>query len=288
MSLSSLTGYPGQSSSMERLGGLQRFAVSLRLPPERIVDLFLDYRPEVLYGARSLLDLMALELMRRGVQPEPLKLVIGVAEVVGASSRRLCREVFGTELLEAYGSVEMGGNIAYETRARDGLRLCEDLIYFEFLDEHGEPVPPGKPGRVVITDLMGDAMPFIRYDQGDLATFEQKAADGSGQRRITQIIGRDCDVVQLPDGTQRSFHSFADILHGNDGIVQFRVVQKTPALFHILVVAAPSYLLYIEDELIQQLQGRFPTTVRFEIIPVDRIEPDPSGKLRTLVSEVEA
>ena len=286
MSLTSLTGYPGQSSIMERFGSLQRLGVSIRLPPKRMVDLVLDYRPEVLYGARTLLDLMALELMRRGIKPEPLKLVIGGAEVIGAGSRRLCREAFGTELLEAYGSIEMG-NIGYETRARDGLHLCEDLIYFEFLDEHGEPVPPGKPGRVVVTDLMGDVMPFIRYDQGDLARFEQKGAESSGRRWITQIIGRDCDVVQMPDGTRRSFQSLADIMHENDGIQQFRVVQKTPALFHILVVAAPSYLLQIENDLMQRLHGRFPNTVRFEIIPVDHIEPDPSGKLRWLVSEIE-
>ena len=288
MSLSILSKYPGQSTMIERFGPLERLAVSLRLPPEKIVDLLLDYRPEVLYGARTLLDLIALELMRRGVQPKPLKLVIGAAEAIGAGSRRLCRQIFGTEMLEVYGSVEMGGNIAYETGAHDGLHLCEDLIYFEFLDEEGEPVPPGKPGKVVLTDLTGDVMPFIRYDQGDWAVFEREGVHRNGRRRITRILGRDCDLVQLPDGTQRSFHSFADIMHENDRILQFRVVQKTPSLFHILVVAAPSYLLQIEEDLMGRLQARFPNTVRFEIIPVDRIEPDPSGKLRWLISEVEA
>jgi phenylacetate-CoA ligase len=229
---------------------------------------------------------MALELMRRGVQPKPLKLVIGGAEVISASSRHLCREAFGTELIEVYGSVEIG-NMAYETRTRDGLHLCEDLVYFEFLDAEGEPVPPGEPGRVVLTDLMGNVMPFIRYDQGDLAVFEHKGANGSGRRRIVQIVGRDCDLLRLPDGTQRTFQSFADIMHENVGIRQFRVVQKTPTLFHILINAAPSYLLQIEADLMGRLQARFPNTVRFEIIPVDRIEPDTSGKLRWLVSEVE-
>jgi phenylacetate-CoA ligase len=262
-------------------------AVSFRLPPERIVDVFLDYRPEILYGARTLLDLMAWELMRRGIQPKPLKLVVGAAEAIGASSRRLCREVFGAELLEVYGSVEMGGNIAYETRAHDGLHLCEDLKYFEFLDQQGASAPPGTPGRVVLTDLMGDVMPFIRYEMGDLAVFERNGANGSERRRITRIVGRDTDTVLLPDGTRRSFHPFSDILHDYDGIVQARVVQKTRALFHILVVADPSYLLSVRDGLSRQLQDAFPPTVSFEIIPVDRINPDPSGKLRMLISEVE-
>ena len=250
-----------------------------------MVDLFLDYQPDVLWGARTLLDLMALELMRRGVQPKPLKLVVGGAEAVGASSRRLCQQVFGTEMVEIYGTTETG-LIAYETPAHDGLHLCEDLVYFEFLDEHGEPVPPGKPGRVVLTDLMGDVMPFIRYDLRDWAVFEHASFEGKGTRRITRIVGRDSDAVQLPDGTWRSFHIFTDIMRDYDQIVQFRVVQKTRALFHILVVADSSYLLHVEEEMRQQLQAGFPNTVHIEIIPVDRLEPDPSGKLRLLVSEV--
>ena len=285
MSLSSLAKHPGKSTVMEKFGPLRRLVVSFRLAPERMVDLFLDYQPDVLWGARTLLDLMALELMRRGIQPKPLKLVIGGAEVIGASSRRLCQEVFGTEMREIYGATETG-LIAYETPAHDGLHLCEDLVYLEFLDEHGEPVPPGKPGRVVLTDLMGDVMPFIRYDLRDWAVFEQDSFESNGRRRITRIVGRDSDAVQLPDGTWRSFHSFTDIMRDYDQIVQFRVVQKTRAIFHILVVADPSYLLRIEEEMRQQLQAGFPTTVHIEIIPVDRLEPDPSGKLRLLVSEV--
>jgi phenylacetate-CoA ligase len=180
------------------------------------------------------------------------------------------------------------GIMAYETRTHDGLHLCEDLTYFEFLDETGAPVPAGQPGRVVVTDLMGDVMPFIRYDLGDLAIHECKDDENySGSQRITRIMGRDTDVALLPDGTRRSFHVFSDIMHDYNGIVQFRVVQKARALFQILVVAEPLYLLSIRDEIMQQLQAAFPPSVRFEIVPVDRINPDPSGKIRMLISEVE-
>ena len=288
MSISSPIRLPDGGTAVQRFGPLKRLAVDYLLPPEKMVDLFLDYRPTVLYGNRTHIDLMALELRRRGIQPTGVKLVLGAAEVIRAASRQLCRQVFGTELLEVYGAVEMG-MMAHETQAHDGLHLCEDLTYFEFLDEQGEPVPPGKPGRVVVTDLIGDAMPLIRYDLGDLAVFERsESTDGSRQRRITRIIGRDDDHAPLPDGTRRPYHDFYEILHHYEEIVQFRVVQKTRALFHILVVADPSYLLHIENGLMQQLQAAFPTTVRFEIIAVDRIEPDPSGKLRQLVSEVES
>jgi phenylacetate-coenzyme A ligase PaaK-like adenylate-forming protein len=286
MSLSSLTKH-SQSSGIQRLGILRREAVDFRLPAEKMVDRFVEYQPDILYGARSLLDLMALELRQREIQPKSLKLVVGHSEVDRPSSRELCEKVFHTKLIEVYGAVEMG-IMAYETRAHDGLHLCEDLTYFEFLDETGAPVPAGQPGRVVVTDLMGDVMPFIRYDLGDLAIHECKDDENySGSQRITRIMGRDTDVALLPDGTRRSFHVFSDIMHDYNGIVQFRVVQKARALFQILVVAEPLYLLSIRDEIMQQLQAAFPPSVRFEIVPVDRINPDPSGKIRMLISEVE-
>jgi len=62
--------------------------------------------------------------------------------------------------------------MAYETQQHDGLHLCEDLTYFEFLDKDGNPVRPGQMGRIVINDLTGRLMLFIRYDQGDFVTFE--------------------------------------------------------------------------------------------------------------------
>jgi hypothetical protein len=69
---------------------------------------------------------------------------------------------------------------------------------------------------------------------------------------------------------------------------QFRVVQKTQELFHILVVADPTYLAGIREGLMQKLQERFPPPVRFEIVLEERLEPDPSGKLRLLVSEIDS
>jgi phenylacetate-CoA ligase len=288
MSLSSPLRLPGSDSVIQRLRLLRRLAVDYLILPETMVDAFIGYEPDVLYGNRSHLDLMALELKHRGIESTGLRLVFTGAEVVRASSRRLCREAFGIEPLETYGSAEMGV-MAYETNSHDGLHLCEDLTYFEFLDKGGAPVPPGDPGRVVVTDLMGRAMPFIRYGIGDLAVFEDReTSDGRTCRCITRIMGREDDFALLPDGTKRPFHSFYEVMHHYEEIVQFRIVQKTQGLFHILIVSAPSYLLSIQDDLLAQLRRAFPPSVSFEVIPVDRIEPDPSGKIQMLISEIES
>jgi len=278
---------PEGHSVVQRFGILRRLAVDyVHHSPEEMADILLAYKPDVLYGNRSHLDLIALELRRRGTRPEGLKLLLGGAEVIHDGSRRLYRDQFGVELVEYYGSVEMG-LMAYETSAHDGLHLCEDLTYFEFLDEDGRPLPPGEPGRVVVTDLTGKLMPFIRYDQGDVAIFGYaNDVNGNALRRLRKITGRESDYALLPDGTWCPLYVFSIVIKKYESTMQFRVVQKTQSRFQVLIVADTDYLLSIRNDLAYQLQQRFPPTVSFEIIQVERLEPDPNGKLKLLVSEV--
>ena len=177
--------------------------------------------------------------------------------------------------------------MAYETPARDGLHLTEDLTYFEFLDEKDEPVAPGEPGRLVATALTRTLMPMIRYDQADLVVFDTRpSGDGVTRRRLTQIIGRDSDYAILPDGSHRLSHDFSRVINRFEGIAQYRAVQQRQGSFRIMVVADARYFEGIHDELQHEFQSAFPREVNFEIVRVDQLEADPSGKLRTLVSEI--
>jgi phenylacetate-CoA ligase len=274
-------------SFLQRLGFLRRLAVNYETPAKDMADLFLAYKPDVLYGNRSHLDILALELASRGMEPRDFQpLLIGTAEVIRENHRKLYRKAFGTELVESYGSVEMGV-MAHETPARDGLRLCEDLTYFEFLDKEGNPVAPGEPGRVVVTDLAAKLMPMIRYDQGDHAAYAHRdGSDGVPQKRLTRIIGRDDDYALLPDGSRYTFHRFYEVLGKYEDIAQYRIEQRTRSHFRVMVVADPSYLQSVREELVLALEKKFPPGIRLEIDRVDRIEPDASGKIRVLVSEV--
>lgn len=286
MSLTSPARLNEGKSIAQRFGLFRRQAVDYLRPADEMVNCLLEYTPDVLYGNRSHLDLMALELGRRGVRPRGLKLVIGTAETLHENSRRLCREHFGVAMTETYGSVELG-TMAYETPARNGLHLCEDLSYFEFLDEAGHPVPTGVPGRVVVTDLTGTLMPFIRYDQGDLAVVQPADAQQGGRRRLSRIIGRADDLVVLPDNSLRAWHVFYEIMDTFVGIKQFRIVQKTRHMFQIIVAADGAYYQEIHGHLLRQLYTHFPETVEFNIRPVPHIDPDPNGKIRMFISEVE-
>ena len=131
-------------------------------------------------------------------------------------------------------------------------------------------------------------MPFIRYDQGDLVVFHDvKGGDGRPERRLTRIVGREDDYVTMPDGTRCTFDAIYEALDRYHRISQFRIIQRSRSLFQILVVAPGSYVSDIRDDLVRALKAEFLPGVSYEILPVDRIPPDASGKTRIFISEVD-
>lgn len=280
----------------KRKGIIQKFGLFRQMTinyveysTQAIVDAFLAYKPDILIGNRSHLDLMAMEMYRRGIRAKGLRILMTGAEVIHDSNRQLYRKQFGVEAIENYGSMEMGV-VAYETQEHDGLHLCEDLTYFEFLDENGKPVRPGQVGRVVVTDLTATLMPLIRYDQGDRAIFEYaNNLNGCRTRRLTKIIGRDNEFAELSNGTMLSNHDINVVINKYKNIIQFRIIHKKEDYFRILIASDMDYYKNIKDDLLDDLNKikyKFNVNLVFEIIRVDKIEPDETGKIRTLVSEL--
>lgn len=272
-------------SILQHLGLLRRHAVDYTLAPELLTDKLLHCRPSVVYGVRTSLLMVADELARRGRQAFAIKLLLAGGEVIDASTRRRCREAFGVEITETYGTIEMGV-MAWQQKGREGLSLISDCTLFEFLDRKGEPAAPGQWARIVVTDLHGWLMPFIRYDQGDLATYKIVEDErGESVQVIDQIIGRQDDIAMLPDGRSLTYLDFYEIMDGYAGIRQFRVRQQAPDRFLIELAAEPPYYHTIEKELLNKLAALSPLPLTFEIQLMERIPPDSSGKMRMLVRE---
>ena len=257
--------------------------------PKAMVDAFLVHKPDILCGNRSHLDLMAMEMRRRGKRAKDLKLLITGAEVIHDGNRQLYREQFSTEAIEHYGSIEMG-IVAHETQAHDGLHLCEDLTFFEFINESGQPVSPGQSGRVVLTDLSATLMPFIRYEQGDRVIYKNHHNQcGTDTRKLIKIIGRDNQFAKLSDGTMLSNHDFNVVIEDFFKILQFRIIQKNPDYFQILIAADMDYYNSIRDDLLNDLnkiKTKVKVNIVIETVRVEKIDPDENGKIRTLVSEL--
>jgi phenylacetate-CoA ligase len=114
------------------------------------------------------------------------------AVVSGAAFPKSLKEAFsarGIEAFQAYATADLGF-IAYETSAREGLVVNEDLILEIVRPGTGDPVPEGEVGEIVVTSL-DPHHPWIRLALGDLtAALPGRSPCGRTGMRIRGWMGR--------------------------------------------------------------------------------------------------
>ena len=95
----------------------------------------------------------------------------------------------GVDAYQAFGTADLG-MIAFETPAREGMVVNEDLIFEIVKPGTGEPVTEGDVGEIVVTSL-DPHHPWIRLALGDLtAALPGKSPCGRTNMRIKGWMGR--------------------------------------------------------------------------------------------------
>jgi len=111
----------------------------------------------------------------------------------GELERRL-----GVSAFDSYGLSEMyGPGVAMECPEKDGLHIWHDSYLVEIIDPAtGESLGPGERGEMVITPLVKEAMPLLRYRTGDIAMLMDGDGCSCGRgQKISRILGRSDDML---------------------------------------------------------------------------------------------
>ncbi|MEM9441531.1 MAG: AMP-binding protein [Pseudomonadota bacterium] len=96
---------------------------------------------------------------------------------------------FGISAYQCYATAD-AGLIAYESKAREGLIIDEDVIVEIVRPGTGDPVDPGEVGEVVVTVFNPD-YPLIRFATGDLSlVMPGPSPCGRTNRRLKGWMGR--------------------------------------------------------------------------------------------------
>jgi phenylacetate-CoA ligase len=155
---------------------------------EQQLDLIQAFRPVGYVGVPDFLNIILDAASARGRDASCIRKAL----VSGAAFPRSLQESFATRGIaayQAYGTAD-AGFIAFETQARDGLVVNEDIILEIVRPGTGNPVPDGEVGEIVITTL-DPHHPLIRLALGDLtATLPGISPCGRSNRRIRGWMGR--------------------------------------------------------------------------------------------------
>jgi phenylacetate-CoA ligase len=127
-----------------------------------------------------------------------LKLAFVGAEPHSEKMRRKLEEFYGFKAFNSYGLSEMcGPGVAFECPAQNGMHIWEDHFFVEVIDPQTlRPVPEGQEGELVLTTLLRDGMPILRYRTKDLTRIIPGPCEcGRTHRRIERIKGRTDDML---------------------------------------------------------------------------------------------
>ena len=211
----------------------QRRLSTLDASPERVQALLESFRPDYLLGYTATLGLLAAEFLRSGYRPSrPLRSVITIAETLTPERRSSIESCFGAPIANRYGQREFKFWCA-QSPVGDPSRFLvhPELVVFETLDDAGDSAQPGATGRVVLTNLHNEVMPFLRYDTGDLATRHEPMA-GSPFPVMGRLDGRTQELIAIPGGRTLDATTVGHMLFVvgpfADHVRLYQVVQDEP------------------------------------------------------------
>lgn len=146
------------------------------LPSDRLLYIMQQFKPTITWTTPSYAWHLGEEVLKLGLDPRrdlSLRKIIVAGEPGGSipATRRAIENIWGADLYDFYGLSDIFGACAGMCEHKEGLHLAEDNILMEVLDPHTqEPVPDGMPGEMVLTTLLKQARPMIRFRTGDIVT----------------------------------------------------------------------------------------------------------------------
>ncbi|MDQ2137431.1 AMP-binding protein [Alcaligenaceae bacterium B3P038] len=155
---------------------------------EQQVRTIADLAPGGYTGTPSFLKIILEKADELGVALPSLKRALVSGEAFPPSLRTWL-QARGVEGYQAYGSADLG-MIAFETAAREGLVVGEDVILEIVRPGTDDAVAEGEVGEVVVTTLNPD-YPLVRFGTGDLSALMSGTSPcGRTNMRIKGWMGR--------------------------------------------------------------------------------------------------
>lgn len=208
-----------------------------------------------LLGYASSLNILAEFALEKNIFVE-FKGIISLGDKLFNHYKKNINQAFKAKIIETYGTSE-GFLIACQYDL-NYLYINSAQVYLEILDDHDKPVKDGEMGHVVVTRLDNSAMPLIRYKIGDLAIKLPKNKYPKNRKfnypLLEKVIGRDTDIIVLPDNRKLVVHSFTGVFEYYKEIKQFKVIQYDIEGITIEYIKSSSFYLNILNKILNDLQ----------------------------------
>ena len=168
---------------------------------DKQLQMMIDLESTVLTATSSYALLLAEEIDKRGLKDKiHLKKGVFGSERWSEKKRKYIKEKLGIELYDIYGLTEIyGPGIGISCDAQNGMHYWDDYVYIEIIDpKTGKTLPDGEEGEIVITTLVKEGAPLIRFRTHDISRIiPGECPCGRKHPRLAIIKGRSDDMFKV-------------------------------------------------------------------------------------------
>jgi phenylacetate-CoA ligase len=208
--------------------------------------------------------------------------VVALAETLTPANAASLRAVFRCPVANHYSAWEVP-QIAHSCPDNPTvLHVNAERVIVRVVRPDGADAALGEMGRVVVTDLANDVMPFINYSAGDLAVAGERCPCGRGMPTLARLEGRESEMIRTPEGREISSGALGQLLTFVIGIIpyvwEYQAVQTAPGAVTLRVVPTTQFTLRFQASLARGVEDFLGPDMTVTVEPVDAIPLEPSGK----------
>ena len=248
---------------------------------------FKKIKYEYIYGYTNSLVLFARYLKKNKIILSKicpsLKCCITTSEILTSEDREILIHGFGVDVINEYGTSECG-QLAMEDYRGKWL-LSDETTYFEIIENSHNG-----HGKIVVTDLDNKAMPFIRYNIGDIGKISKYNSKNGLNRELISLYGRENDIIYLPSGKISPgftlYYVSRAILESSGILKEYRIRQTKINKFIFEVVTDEPLKQAVINDIKNELELYLEPGLDIIFKRVEKIKQPLSGKFKHFISEL--
>ena len=243
-----------------------------------------SFHPKFIRGYASSIYFYAKWIHENDITVQSPDAVFTTAEKLLPHMRDMISNTFDCDVYDSYG-LNDGSMSASECQEHTGLHIDTERGIMEVVDDDNCQIEEGT-GNIIATSLNNFAMPFIRYQTGDMGhIIEDKCECGRESKLLKEVVGRQQEMLQTPEGKYVHGTFFVYVFKKVHGVKEFQVIQKTLERIRILLVTDVNFDEK-QFEFIRSVAKSKSTQWNIEFEIVNHIERTKAGKYKFIVNEV--
>jgi len=233
-------------------------------------------------GYPSSIFLIASYINEQGISfDNPPKVIFTSSETLFEYQRKTIEEAFKTKVYDRYGNSEFCCSIVQCEQGNYHVDMEFGIVEIVPLEETSDYIK----GKLICTGFANWAMPFIRYDIGDVITVsKEKCPCGRESTVVKQIDGRIEDYIVTADSKRigRMDHIFKDMVN----IKESQIIQDDIKSIKVNIVKRDGYTQKDEKQLMKEFHQRLGNQTDIEFVYVKEIPREANGKFRAVISKI--